>query len=183
MKRNGRVWAALGSLAIALMACSPQAPQATQGGVTPSAALPAAVVDEAKVVAGQTLYVPIYSEIYHGNSRRDVIQLAATLSIRNTDPTHSIMLTSVRYYDSEGMLVRQDISSPVELKPLASTAFFVAADDLSGGSGANFIVEWVAEHDVFNPVIEAVMIGTSSSQGISFVSPAKVLHQRGKPEP
>jgi hypothetical protein len=68
----------------------------------------------------------------------------------------------------------------VELKPLASTDFFVAADDKIGGSGANFIVEWVAEKTVNEPVVEAIAIGTSSSQGISFVSPGKVLKQHGR---
>ena len=107
------------------------------------------------------------------------MNLSATLSIRNTDLTHSIIITSVQYYDTDGQLVRKDVESPVELKPLASTDFFIAADDTSGGSGANFIVEWVAEKKVYEPVIEAVMIGTSSQQGISFVSPAKVLKQHG----
>lgn len=56
---------------------------------------------------------------------------------------------------------------------------FIAANDTSGGAGANFIVEWVAEKTVYEPVVEAVMINTSSSQGISFVSPARVLKQFG----
>jgi hypothetical protein len=107
------------------------------------------------------------------------MNLSATLSIRNTDLANSIIITSVRYYDTNGRLIRQDIKSPVELKPLASTDFFIAADDTSGGSGANFIVEWVALKTVYEPVIEAVMISTSSNQGISFISPAKVLKQHG----
>ncbi len=107
------------------------------------------------------------------------MNLSATLSIRNTDLTNSIIITSVRYYDTDGQPVRQDVESPVELKPLASTDFFIAADDTSRGAGANFILEWVAEKMVYEPVIEAVMISTSSSQGISFVSPAKVLKQHG----
>jgi hypothetical protein len=134
-------------------------------------------LDRTKVVMGQTVYVPIYSHIYHYNSQDNVMNLSATLSIRNTDLTNSIIITSVRYYDSDGKLIRQDIKTPVELKPLASTDFFIAADDTSGGSGANFIVEWVAEKTVYEPVIEAIMISTSSSQGISFVSPAKILKQ------
>jgi hypothetical protein len=105
------------------------------------------------------------------------MNLSATLSIRNTDLTNSIIITSVRYYDSDEKLIRQDIKSPVEFKPLASTDFFIAADDTSGGSGANFIVEWVAEKTVYEPVIEAFMISTFSSQGISFVSRAKILKQ------
>lgn len=108
------------------------------------------------------------------------MNLSAMLSIRNTDLTNSIIITSVRYYDTNGQLIRQEIERPVALKPLASRSFFVPEEDQSGGSGANFIVEWVAETTVFEPVIEAVMISTSSAQGISFVSSGKVLQQQGK---
>jgi hypothetical protein len=36
-------------------------------------------------------------------------------------------------------------------------------------------VEWVAEKEISEPVVEAVMIGTESTQGISFISPGKVI--------
>ena len=51
--------------------------------------------------SGQTVYVPIYSHIYSGLKGKP-FSLAATLSIRNTDPKHPIMLVSVKFYDSEG---------------------------------------------------------------------------------
>ena len=160
----------------------PTTSQRQQPDIKREISLKAVPLDKTKVVMGQTVYVPIYSHIYHYNSQDQVMNLSATLSIRNTDLTNSIIITSVRYYDSDGKLIRQDIKSPVELKPLASTDFFIAADDTSGGSGANFIVEWVAEKTVYEPVIEAVMISTSSSQGISFVSPAKILKQHRMPK-
>jgi len=59
--------------------------------------LKAVPLDKTKVVMGQTLYVPIYSHIYHYNSQDQVMNLSATLSIRNTDLTNSIIITSVRY--------------------------------------------------------------------------------------
>jgi len=90
-----------------------------------------------------------------------------------------MIITSVRYYDAEGELIRQDIERPFALKPLAATSFFVAADDTSGRSGANFVVEWVAEKTVSEPVIEAVMINTSGGQRISFISPGKVVERHG----
>ena len=138
------------------------------------------VLDKTKIVRGQTIYVPIYSYIYHYNSRKQVINLSSTLSIRNTDFTNPIIITSVRYYDTNGKLVRQYLDKPVQLNSLASIDFFVEADDLTGGLGANFIVEWVAEKEVFEPLIEAVTVGTESSQGISFVSPGKVIKRFNK---
>jgi hypothetical protein len=56
----------------------------------------------------------------------------------------------VRYYNTEGKLIKQYLERPVELSPLASTNFIVERTDTSGGSGANFIVEWIAEKDVSN---------------------------------
>ena len=180
MKLKQHLWVCWAIAAIIITSCRAQTiSQRQQPDTKRETSLRAVTLDKTKVVMGQTVYVPVYSHIYHYNSQEHVMNLSATLSIRNTDLKNSIIITSVRYYDSDGQLIRQDIKSPVELKPLASTDFFIAADDTSGGSGANFIVEWVALKTVYEPVIEAVMISTSSSQGISFVSPAKVLNQRG----
>jgi hypothetical protein len=178
MKLKHDFWVGLAIGAIVITSCWDQTTsQRQQPDTKRETSLRSVTLDKTKVVRGQTVYVPIYSHIYHYNSQDHVMNLSATLSIRNTDLTNSIIITSVRYYDTDGKLIRQDIKSPVELKPLASTDFFIAADDTSGGSGANFIVEWVAEKTVYEPVIEAVMISTSSSQGISFVSSAKILKQ------
>lgn len=178
MKLKQDFWVCWAIGAIVLSSCSNQTTsQRQQSDTKRETSLRTVTLDKTKVVMGQTVYVPIYSHIYHYNSQDNVMNLSATLSIRNTDLTNSIIITSVRYYDTDGKLIKQDIKSPVELRPLASTDFFIAAEDTSGGSGANFIVEWVAEKTVYEPVIEAVMISTSSSQGISFVSPAKVLKQ------
>ncbi|MFQ3627647.1 MAG: DUF3124 domain-containing protein [Cyanobacteriota bacterium] len=146
--------------------------------VQQEATLQIVALNPEKVIDGQTVYVPVYSHIYHHNSPRNAVNLSATLSIRNTDPEHAIVITSVRYFNSEGELIRQDITEPSKLGPLASVSFFVAANDISGGAGANFLVDWVTETAASEPVIEAVMISTTSSQGISFVSPGRVVARR-----
>jgi hypothetical protein len=180
MKLKQYFWFCWAIAAIVLTSCSIQTASSGQPSSSEhKTPLRVVALDPTKVVMGQTLYVPVYSHIYYSNSKEHVMNLSATLSVRNTDLTHSIIITSVRYYDTDGQLIRKDVESPVELKPLASTNFFIAANDASGGSGANFIVEWVAEKTVYEPVVEVVMISTSSQQGISFVSPAKVLKQHG----
>lgn len=167
-----------------LMSCStqPMTPHLS-ASTAPQASLPRVTLDETKIVTGQTVYVPVYSYIYHHNSRDQVINLTTTLSIRNTDLTNSIILTTVRYYDTNGQLVKPYLDNPVVLNSMASTDILIEANDIRGGIGANFIVEWVAEHTVYDPVIEAVMISTTSTQGISFVSPGRVLkHYTPQPE-
>ena len=71
--------------------------------------------------AGQTVYVPIYSHIYSGLKGRP-FELAATLSIRNTDPKHPIELMSVKYFDSDGKLIKQYLDKSSELNAMATKA-------------------------------------------------------------
>ncbi len=127
---------------------------------------------------GQTLYVPAYSHVYYQNGREFL--LATTLSIRNTSLNDSISVTSVRYYDSKGKLVKKFTQKSLQVAPMATAEFFVEEQDTSGGSGANFIVEWTAPKGVTEPVVEAVMISAASQQGISLISPGRVIKERSK---
>jgi Protein of unknown function (DUF3124) len=121
----------------------------------------------------QTVYVPAYSHVYYRSGQEYL--LAITLSIRNTSLTDSILVKSVRYYDTKGRLVKQYSKDRLQIPPMATAEFFVQDEDTSGGSGANFIVEWKTKKGVDEPIVEAIMIGTSSGQGISLVSPGRTI--------
>jgi len=124
----------------------------------------------------RTVYVPVYSNIYLGlDVRRNVIELAATLSVRNVSAQRPIIVRFVRYYDSAGKLVREYLGEPAELGPLATVEFVIQRADAAGGPGANFLVQWVGQSDTDEPLIEAVMIGQSGSAGISFTSAGRVI--------
>ena len=125
---------------------------------------------------GQSVYVSIYSHIYSGLKARP-FDLAAILSIRNTDINQPVTIVSVKYYDTEGKLLKEYLDDPLQLKALASTRYIIMEDDKAGGSGANFIVKWKSSKKVTPPIIEAVMIGTHSGQGISFVSRGQVIEE------
>jgi hypothetical protein len=118
---------------------------------------------------GQRVYVPAYSHIYSGNRARPFL-LTVTLSIRNIDPTHRIEISLADYYETQGRLLKKFIDKPLILEPLGSERYIIPERDESGGSGANFIVEWSSDKLVNPPIIESVMIGAQSSQGISFTS-------------
>lgn len=126
------------------------------------------------LIKGETVYVPIYSDIYSTDLNRK-IKLSATLSIRNTSMQNEIIVSKVDYYDTHGKLISKYITEPIKLKPLQTVNYVVDYNEVLGGTGANFIVDWVAEQEVSEPVIQAVMIGTSSSLGISFVCEGKVI--------
>ena len=118
---------------------------------------------------GQIIYVPAYSHIYSGDRERPFL-LTVTLSIRNIDPEHEITITVVDYYETQGKLVKKYVDKPVKLSPLESLRYVIPERDKSGGSGANFIVEWQSDKFVNPPIIESIMIGTQNQQGVSFTS-------------
>ncbi len=125
---------------------------------------------------GQTVYVPAYSHIYHGNDERPLL-LSVTLSIRNIDPNKSLTITAVNYHETQGPLVKEYLKDPIVLGPLGSDRFIVPQKDTSGGSGANFIVEWHSNEPINPPIIETVMIGTQSQLGISFTSRGQAIRK------
>ena len=129
---------------------------------------------EAELSKGQSIYVPIYSHIYVGNRERPFL-LTATLSIRNIDMHHPISITVVDYYETQGKFLKKLLDKPVTLNPLESTRYVIPERDKTGGSGANFIVVWKSDKLVNPPIVESIMIGTKSSQGISFTSRGRAI--------
>lgn len=134
---------------------------------------------EARLSKGQTVYVPVYANIFTA-PKKIPFNLATILSIRNTDLSHPIRIMAADYYDSKGKLVRKYYLQPLTLAPLESTDIFISEGDAPGGTGANFIVKWNAQLEVNLPIIESVMIGMKSGQGISFVSPGQELQETAR---
>jgi hypothetical protein len=129
-----------------------------------------------ELLMGQSVYVPIYSHIYHGD-REKPFDLAATLSIRNTDPGIDITILATDYFDSTGKLLKNYVKEPIKLNKLATIRYVIKSSDKSGGSGAKFIVRWEAKVPVNKPLIEAIMISTKSQQGISFISKGQAIKE------
>ena len=159
-----------------------EAPRPSASASSPSAALDGAALDGAVLAgaaldgaaAGALVYVPAYSHVYSGD-RQQRVDLAATLSIRNTDARGSLRVVSVHYVGSRGETLRAYLDAPRTLGPYATADFVVGQSDREGGSGASFIVAWTADAPVSAPVVEAVMINTSGQQGISFVTEGRVV--------
>lgn len=131
---------------------------------------------EARLSKGQALYVPVYSNIFSA-PKKIPFNLATILSLRNTDTSNPISILAADYYDTKGKIVRKYIQKPVTLAPLESTDIYIPEDDTAGGVGANFIVKWSSQKEVNAPIVESVMIGMKSGQGISFVSPAQEIRE------
>jgi len=125
---------------------------------------------------GESVYVSIYSNVYSG-PKKVPFQLAAMLSIRNTDPKYPVTVTKVDYYDNDGKMIDPYIKEPFELGPLASTHFYIREYDKRGGPGANFIVKWRSAARVNHPIIEGIMLGLASGQGLSFTCPGQIISE------
>lgn len=127
-----------------------------------------------------TIYVPIYSEIY--SETKDVLftQLTVTLSIRNTSLRDTLYLTDINYYDTDGNLVRHYLEpqKTLPLLPMQSLDYVIESKDTDGGSGANFIVNWGAYNEQLQPVFQSVMISTQGQQGISFLANGISISER-----
>jgi len=135
--------------------------------------------EEFKLSRGQTLYVPVYSNVFSA-PKAVPFNLANILSIRNTDLSNPIKITSADYFDTKGKLLRKYYEKEIVLAPLESTYIYMPESDTAGGFGANFIVRWQSQKEVNAPIIECVMIGGKSGQGISFVSPGQVIKEDTK---
>jgi hypothetical protein len=119
------------------------------------------------LILNDTTYVPIYSDIY-SETKDSRFNLTATLSLRNTSFKHSIYISNVDYYNSEGEKTKSFLNKPLLIKPMQSVEYVIEENDTSGGTGANFIIIWGSKSDKVEPLFEGIMISTQGQQGISF---------------
>jgi len=129
--------------------------------------------------AGQTLYLPIYSHIWHGDMTSDG-QRARTLvsvsvSIRNTDPVKAIRVLSAQYYDTDGKKLKEYVTSPKIIGPMGTYELFVPRSDDSGGSGANFLIVWKSDTPASWPIVEGLHANLPAGRAIAFTSSARAL--------
>jgi hypothetical protein len=110
---------------------------------------------------GQSLYLPIYSKIWHGDR---VVEgkypidslLSALVSIRNTSLKTPIKIVSARYYNTDGKLLREYLDKPSIIVPMGTLELFVERKESEGGSGANFVIQWESLTPTNPPIVEAV---------------------------
>jgi hypothetical protein len=129
-----------------------------------------------KMVTGQLLYLPVYSNIPY---QIDTIKfdMSAFIAIHNTDLDRSIRLTKVLYFNQDGKLVKDYLKDEVLLAPLATRDFYVPYEDQSG-TGANFLIEWTSDTLVNEPLIESITTCLKPNNTIAVLSQGKVIRER-----
>jgi uncharacterized protein DUF3124 len=128
---------------------------------------------------GQVLYLPIYSHIWHGEITRDGVPrktlVSVSVSIRNTDPSQSILLTSAQYFDTNGRRLKEFVSAPRTIAPMGTYELFIPKSDDSGGSGANFVIAWKSETGVNAPIVEAIHVDLPGGPSLAFTTSARQI--------
>ena len=129
-----------------------------------------------KQMIRKKVYASFYSDIYRPEEEAGLINLSGMLSIRNTSESQSIRILKVLYYDTNGRIVKKCLEGTQKLlSPMATTEFGIPSQDTTGGSGANFIIEWASETVVSDPVVEVVMLSSAGTRGYSLLSSGKVI--------
>lgn len=128
---------------------------------------------------GQTLYLPIYSHVWHGNRDKNGLPqkslVSALVSVRNTDLTRSIRVNSARYYDTAGKQLAEYVTPPKTIGPLGTYELYVERKESAGGSGANFVISWQADVPVSPPLVEALHADIQGHRTLSFVTTARPI--------
>jgi hypothetical protein len=124
-------------------------------------------------------YVPAYSSVAMSQGKLRV-DFSVTLSIHNASETQALVVKRIAYFDTAGKQVESYLKAPVALKPLATVSIFVPTDDVRGGTGANFLVDWAAASEIAEPVVEALMVGGVANAHYAFISQGRPTRTVGK---
>lgn len=144
-------------------------------------AAPAIADGMAPASRGQTVYVPIYSEIRHGNisstGKTDTALMSVLVSVRNTDPNNAIRVLTAPYYNTGGMLLHNALAAPKVIPPFGTLELFVELRENAGGSGANYVVMWEAGTAVSPPIVEALHSRFQAGYSMAFISRGQAISE------
>lgn len=132
------------------------------------------------LTSGQTLYLPVYSHIWHGDRVIDGKYplknlVSALVSIRNTSLKTPIKVISARYYNTEGKLLESYLPKPKIIGAMGTLELFVEHSETKGGSGANFIIQWESAVATNAPVVEAVHADMKGHLTMTFITTARPI--------
>jgi hypothetical protein len=105
---------------------------------------------------------------------------SVTLSVHNASETRPLVLKRIAYFDTAGKLVESYLKAPIALKPFSTIEVFIAATDVRGGTGANFVVDWAAAGEIAEPAVEALMVGSVGSGHYAFITQGRPIRIIGK---
>ena len=120
------------------------------------------------VIEGKT-YLSVYSQVYSLTEHRKH-NLTVMVGMRNTSLKDSIFIRKAEYFDTHGHSIRTYFDHLIYIAPMETVEIVIDEIDQEGGTGANFIFDWVLKPSSNEPLFEGVMISTSGQQGLSFTT-------------
>ncbi len=129
-----------------------------------------------KRVKGQVLYLPVYSSVPQHIENKE-LDLSAFVAVHNTDFINKIRITNVHFFNTDGLVVTNFLKGQeIVLNPLCTKTFKIPYEDKSS-IGANFIIEWISDSLVCEPLLESIMINTKGNENISFLSQGRIIRE------
>jgi hypothetical protein len=169
----------LGDCFLAILAClsilqAPDAQAQAAGSIEQTFAGSLTAVPTENLAIAGSFYVPVYSSVSmsQGKLRGD---FSVTLSVHNASETRPLVLKRIAYFDTVGKMVESYLKAPIALKPFSTIEVFIAATDVRGGTGANFVVDWAAAGAVAEPAVEALMVGSVGNGHYAFISQGRPI--------
>lgn len=121
-------------------------------------------------------YLSVYSQIY-STTEHKTHDLTATVSLRNINKSDTVFIENAHYFDTKGDLIRTYFESPIFIKPMQTIEIVIDEKDKTGGTGANFVFNWLKPKHANAPYFEGVMITTYGQQGLSFTTKGIVIKE------
>lgn len=135
--------------------------------------------DRGSLTVRGAFYVPAYARLALAKGGHPV-DLAVTLFVHNASDTKPLLVERIAYRDTAGALVQDYLAAPVAVRPFGTIEVFVPTQDVRGGTGAGFVVGWAAAGPIAEPVVETLILGSSGSQGYSFVGQGRPIRIVGE---
>ncbi|MEM9888080.1 MAG: DUF3124 domain-containing protein [Bacteroidota bacterium] len=156
-------------IGLSLVACKNTDPNLNEAGED-KLEINQVYISDANLLYRDTVYVPIYSELYYSGSQDITFYLTSTLSIRNTSLKDTIYIEDIDYYDTDGKLIHHYLDAVLLLHPMQSIEYIIEKNEEVRGTGANFVVNWGANNPKVKPLFQGVMASIQGQQGITLLT-------------
>lgn len=118
------------------------------------------------------MLIPLHSTLL-GQGGVTRLNFSGALSIHNASATNVLAIEKIEYRSGSGQLIESYLNDPLYLKPYASLQVLIAQNDVRGGTGASFTVDWSTVEGSDEPLIEAIMTSFTGPHSYAILSPGR----------
>lgn len=127
-----------------------------------------------KQLKSGSTYLSVYSQIY-SQTEHATHNLTATVSMRNISRTDTVYIEKAQYFNTKGELIRTYFDETIFILPMETVEIVIDEKDQEGGTGANFVFDWLTKENTLEPYFEGIMTSTSGQQGLSLTTQGRPM--------